>query len=37
VTPPLVAVVAMRQWTDEGHPRLPVFHGLVVEGPDAIT
>ena len=37
VTPSLVAVVAIRQWTDDGHLRHPVFHGLVVEDPDAIT
>lgn len=37
VTPSLVAVVAIRQWTDDGHLRHPVFHGLVVEEPDSIT
>lgn len=37
VAPSLVAVVAIRQWTDDGHLRHPVFHGLVVEDPHSIT
>lgn len=37
VEPALVAVVAIRQWTDDGHLRHPVFHGLVVEDPGSIT
>ncbi len=37
VEPSLVAVVAIRQWTDDGHLRHPVFHGLVVEDPATIT
>lgn len=37
VEPSLVAVVAIRQWTEDGHLRHPVFHGLVVEDPASIT
>ncbi len=37
VEPSLVAVVAIRQWTADGHLRHPVFHGLVVEDPGSIT
>lgn len=37
VEPSLVAVVAIRQWTGDGHLRHPVFHGLVIEDPAAVT
>lgn len=37
VEPSLVAVIAIRQWTSEGHLRHPVFQGLVVEDPATIT
>lgn len=37
VEPSLVAVVAIRQWTGDGHLRHPVFQGLVVDDPKSIT